>query len=176
MTSWQHDLIDIGANLLDPMFRGQYRGKQAHEDDFDLMIKRARHANVKHIMVTAGSLQESREALQLALSKPEYRGFLYSTVGVHPTRAHLFESDDAEDAEQYLQHLIDLAKSGKQKGVVVAVGECGLDYGRSSMIVQYDEYGSIQSHQCVDRLHFCDKDVQKRHFQKHFRITEETKL
>lgn len=33
--------IDIGANLLDPMFLGQYNGKQKHECDLDALLERA---------------------------------------------------------------------------------------------------------------------------------------
>lgn len=39
-------LIDIGANLLDDMFHGMYRGKQGHPDDFEQMLGRAEKANV----------------------------------------------------------------------------------------------------------------------------------
>lgn len=39
-------LIDIGANLLDDMFQGVYRGKRAHPADFELMLQRAKAAGV----------------------------------------------------------------------------------------------------------------------------------
>ena len=34
-------LIDIGANLLDSMFQGEYRGKQAHPPDLQAVLERA---------------------------------------------------------------------------------------------------------------------------------------
>ena len=34
-------LIDIGANLLDTMFQGEYRGKQAHPPDLQAVLERA---------------------------------------------------------------------------------------------------------------------------------------
>lgn len=38
--------IDIGANLLDDVFRGSYHGTQRHESDFDAMLERASAAGV----------------------------------------------------------------------------------------------------------------------------------
>ncbi|KAJ2058382.1 hypothetical protein IW146_004224, partial [Coemansia sp. RSA 922] len=47
-------LIDIGANLTDPVFRGKYRGNQAHPDDLEKILERARDAGIVAMMVTGG--------------------------------------------------------------------------------------------------------------------------
>ncbi|PHT77869.1 hypothetical protein T459_15921 [Capsicum annuum] len=90
--------------------------------------------------VTGGSLEESKEALTIA-----------------ETDARLFctEFEDSGDPEKHLQDLLTLAKEGKEKGKVVAIGECGLDY---------------------DRLHFCPSDIQKKYFEKQFELAYTTKL
>lgn len=58
---------------------------------------------------------------------------LFSTVGCHPTRSLELE----DDAQQYIDSMVKLAKDNVDK--VVAVGEFGLDY---------------------DRLHFSGKEAQ----------------
>ncbi|CAN1277719.1 Deoxyribonuclease TATDN1 [Linum perenne] len=65
------------------------------------------------------------------------------------------EFDESGDPENHFQALLSLAKEGIQKGKVVAVGECGLDY---------------------DRLHFCPAEVQKKYFEKQFELAHATKL
>ncbi|PHT44815.1 hypothetical protein CQW23_13973 [Capsicum baccatum] len=86
--------------------------------------------------VTGGSLEESKEALAIAETAT-----LFCTVGVHPTRCKVgFTLDVFGDPEKHLQDLLTLTKEGKEKGKVVAIGECGLDY---------------------DKLHFCPSDIQK---------------
>lgn len=135
--------IDIGANLLDGMFQGNYHGKQRHSADLSSVLQRAWSTGLSHIMVTAGNLQESRDALDFVADDPR----LFSTVGVHPTRSNEF--DQKENDFDYLDELIKVAKRGVASGKIVAVGECGLDY---------------------DRLHFSDKDTQLRHFDKHFKL------
>ncbi|KEH24255.1 putative exodeoxyribonuclease I [Medicago truncatula] len=142
-------MIDIAVNFTDGMFKGIYNGKQCHVADIPTVLNRAWAAGVHRIIVTGGSLQESREALAIA----ETDGRLFCTVGVHPTRCKEFE--ESGDPEKHFQDLLSLAKEGIQKGKVVAVGECGLDY---------------------DRLHFCPAEIQKRYFEKQFELAYITKL
>ena len=95
--------VDIGANLLDERYTdGIYYGKQRHEPDFDLVLERAVQQGVTHVILTAGTLEESRKAVGVVETyrkkwrertegHPESRGgqpplFLGCTVGVHPTR------------------------------------------------------------------------------------------
>jgi TatD DNase family protein len=142
-------IIDIAANLTDGMFKGIYNGKPCHVSDIAAVLTRAWNAGVDRIIVTGGSLEESREALAIA----ETDARLFCTVGVHPTRCNEF--DDSGDPEKHFQELLALAKEGVQKGKTVAIGECGLDY---------------------DRTHFCRPDVQQKYFEKQFELAEFTKL
>lgn len=142
-------MIDIAVNFTDSMFKGIYNGKQYHMGDIQAVLKRAWSAGVERIIVTGGSLEESKEALAIA----ETDARLFCTVGVHPTRCKEFE--DSGDPEKHFQDLLTLAKEGKEKGKVVAIGECGLDY---------------------DRLHFCPSDIQKKYFEKQFELAYTMKL
>lgn len=74
--------IDIGANLTDPMFRGEYRGKQKHRADLNDVLDRGWDAGLDAIFVTGGSLSESEAAIKLC----ERDSRLFCTVGCHPTR------------------------------------------------------------------------------------------
>ncbi|KAI7990335.1 putative deoxyribonuclease TATDN1 [Camellia lanceoleosa] len=142
-------MIDIAVNFTDNMFRGIYNGKQCHIPDIAAVLTRAWSAGVDRIIVTGGSLEESKEALAIA----ETDARLFCTVGVHPTRCKEF--DESGDPEKHFQELLSLAKMGVEKGKVVAIGECGLDY---------------------DRLHFCPPDVQKKYFEKQFELAYLMKL
>ncbi|XP_021769596.1 putative deoxyribonuclease TATDN1 [Chenopodium quinoa] len=142
-------MIDIAVNFTDGMFKGIYHGKHCHVPDFQTVLSRAWSAGVDRIIVTGGSLEESKEALAIA----ETDGRLFCTVGVHPTRCNEFE--ESGDPEKHFQALLSLAKEGVEKGKVVAIGECGLDY---------------------DRLQFCQADIQKKYFEKQFELANAMKL
>ncbi|XAR64790.1 hypothetical protein NMG60_11008628 [Bertholletia excelsa] len=142
-------MIDIAVNFTDNMFKGIYNGKHYHIADIPAVLSRAWSAGVERIIVTGGSLEESKEALAIA----ETDARLFCTVGVHPTRCKEF--DESGDPEKHLQELLSLAKVGVEKGKVVAIGECGLDY---------------------DRLHFCPSDIQQKYFEKQFELAYLMKL
>ncbi|KAJ2808021.1 hypothetical protein H4R20_001041 [Coemansia guatemalensis] len=141
-------IIDIGANLTDPVFRGIYRGKRAHEDDMPRILERSRSAGVVGMMVTGGSLKESAEAVQLCRQHPG----LFSTAGCHPTRSNEVD-DHPGGADAYFAELRQLIDENRDK--IVAVGECGLDY---------------------DRLQFSDKAAQNKYFLRQFELAEATGL
>jgi len=101
------DLIDIGANLTHDSF----------DDDRDEVIQRASDAGVRRMILTGSSEQGSRDAVALAETRP---GRFYATAGVHPHHA----SDYTDDVHSTLTELA-------AHDVVVAVGECGLDYFRN---------------------------------------------
>ncbi|XP_050380210.1 uncharacterized protein LOC126797598 isoform X1 [Argentina anserina] len=142
-------MIDIAVNFTDGMFKGLYNGKLCHVSDIATVLARAWAAGVDRIIVTGGSLEESKEALTIA----ETDARLFCTVGVHPTRCKEF--DESGDPDKHFQALLSLAKEGIQKGKVVAIGECGLDY---------------------DRVQFCPPDIQKKYFEKQFELAHATKL
>ncbi|KAI9018579.1 hypothetical protein CLU79DRAFT_720771 [Phycomyces nitens] len=133
------------------MFRGIYRGKHAHADDFALILQRARDAGVRKLIITGTNLAESEEAVE-ETSKADQDPVLYSTVGCHPTRCEEFDAYPS-GPEGYYAALLKLATDKRDK--IVAIGECGLDY---------------------DRLQFCPKDTQKRYFEMQFNLAEKTKL
>jgi TatD DNase family protein len=143
-------LVDIGCNLLDPMFKGEYRGVQKHISDLTLVLQRS---NLSHIIVTAGTLSEAKHALEFIQQINCDIPRLFSTVGVHPTRAGEFE----DNPKEYLEELCQVARRGVEQGIIVAVGECGLDFNQ-------------------DRIKFCSPEIQLRHFEKHFVISEELNL
>ena len=144
--------IDVGANMMDDMFRGMYRGKRAHDDDTGAVLARARAVGVEKIIVTCGTLEEARSGVEMVRESrminasigPE----LYATVGVHPTRAYAFR-DDPEGADAHVAKLLRVAEDGAREGAIVAIGECGLDY---------------------DRLEFCDAETQREAFARHFEL------
>lgn len=150
-------LFDIGANLLDAMFDGMYNGKRAHEPDLAAVLERAAAAGVRDLIVTAGSLADSRRALALVRAlrgKSPVR--LSCTVGVHPTRCNEFESaHDDGNGPTTVRQLLEVARDGLADGSVVAIGEIGLDF---------------------DRLQFCAREVQERHFSAQLQLAADTGL
>ncbi|KAG1665063.1 hypothetical protein FOA52_012482 [Chlamydomonas sp. UWO 241] len=132
------------------MYQGHYNDKEYHPPDLDTVLERAWAAGVAKIIVTAGSLKEAREALELV--KRDDR--LFCTVGVHPTRCGEFDAHPG-GPEEYLAGLAAVVAEGVAAGKTVAIGECGLDY---------------------ERLHFCDETTQTKYFEAQFSLAKASGL
>ncbi|KAI1488977.1 hypothetical protein F5X96DRAFT_642908 [Biscogniauxia mediterranea] len=161
--------IDIGINLADPIFRGQYHGTQRHPDDLDAVISRAKEVGCTKLIVTGSDFKSSQHALEIA---KEYPGVVYTTAGIHPCSSSIFSTThahvdtdghtmpcdpdpsqpvseehepDPEKTEEVISKLRQLIERGRSThpAPLVAFGEFGLDY---------------------DRLHFCSKKVQLHSF------------
>jgi len=102
-----YQLIDIGANLAHDSF----------DEDRDAVLQRAFDAGVARIVITGSSDESNERAAALAESQP---GLLYATAGVHPHHA----SDYTDTSDRLIREFV-------RRDVVVAVGECGLDYFRN---------------------------------------------
>jgi len=99
-------LIDIGINL----------AHDSYDHDRAEVIARAEAAGVVRMVVTGSTLDSTARAIELCQQWP---GRLRATAGVHPHHAAEFTVDD----EPRLQALL-------ADPLVVAAGECGLDYFR----------------------------------------------
>jgi len=100
-------LVDIGANLAHDSF----------DADREAALDRARAAGVAAMIVTGSSLDDSEKAIALARRHPE---MLRATAGVHPHHATGLPGSDPGRLEALLAD-----------PMVVAAGECGLDYFRN---------------------------------------------
>ena len=103
-----------------------------HFDDFkgDLadVFTNARTSRVTSIITVGTTPQDSLKALDFVMN-PDVIALasgikLYATAGIHPHEASL-GSDGLKVIEQ-------LAHDSKYQGVLVAIGECGLDYYRNN--------------------------------------------
>lgn len=56
----------MAINLADPIFRGNYRGKQSHPDDLKAVVSRAQEVGCAKLVITGSDFKSSREALELA--------------------------------------------------------------------------------------------------------------
>jgi TatD DNase family protein len=100
-------LVDIGANLAHDSFDG----------DRDAVLERALAAGVAAMIVTGSTIPDSGKAMALCRRHP---GRLRATAGVHPHHAASVSDADAARLAELLED-----------PMVVAAGECGLDYFRN---------------------------------------------
>jgi TatD DNase family protein len=100
-------LVDIGANLAHDSF----------DADREAVLARAAAAGVAALVVTGSTLDDTEKAIALCRRHPER---LRATAGVHPHHAARLPDADAGRLDALLADPL-----------VVAAGECGLDYFRN---------------------------------------------
>ena len=105
-------LVDIAGNLTNKAFR----------QDLPDVLERAADAGVSSIVVAGVSTLTSRRGWQMACDVRAKKNplCLVATAGIHPHHA-------SEASPEALVEIAELTK----KDLVVAVGECGLDYNRN---------------------------------------------
>ena len=86
------------------------------DTDRDVVVTRAREADVTAVINPGCDLATSRKAVDLAV---EYEGFIHAAVGVHPNETAKARPGDMLTISRLAEH-----------PAVVAVGEIGLDYYR----------------------------------------------
>ena len=59
--------MQVGINLSDPVYRGEYHGKKAHDEDLEDVIDRAEKAGCVKFLVTGSDLVESTHAVAIAM-------------------------------------------------------------------------------------------------------------
>ncbi|EGX97205.1 hydrolase, TatD family protein, putative [Cordyceps militaris CM01] len=98
--------VDIGINLADRVYRGQYRGNQKHPDDLEAVVDRAKQVGCTKLLVTGSDWHSIQDAADLAKE--------YQKSATHMAR---------------LKKLLQDAKASNT-GHLIAFGEFGLDYDR----------------------------------------------
>jgi len=105
-------LFDVDAN---------YTNDALRKDVEELMALAREGSGVRGTIVPGSSLSDSRDALKIGI---EMQKNVWTTAGIHPYEAT--SSPRKEDIEKQMSEIRNLIKSNRN--VVVAVGECGLDY------------------------------------------------
>ena len=108
-------LVDIGVNLMNSAF----------DNDRETVIEAAQAVGVSPLVITGNNIVSSVAAFEFARNRTSSS---YATAGVHPHNA----TEWNEAAQTALRELVlREPKSGESSGIIVAVGECGLDFNRN---------------------------------------------
>lgn len=101
-------LIDTHAHLNFPDF----------EKDLDEVVKRSIKAGVEKIICVSSNITDSKKAIEIARKYPKV---IFASVGIHP------QQTDPENRSTLINQIKQLGKLVIEN-IVVAIGECGLDF------------------------------------------------
>ncbi len=63
--------------MTDPMYQGEYNGSRKHDPDLEDVLNRARTHGLQKLIVTAGTLEDSKKALDLARQKGLFLNIIF---------------------------------------------------------------------------------------------------
>lgn len=58
--------LEIGVNLSDRMYQGEYNGSKKHEADLPDVLERAWNAGIDRMIITGGSLNDAKKAIEFS--------------------------------------------------------------------------------------------------------------
>ena len=64
-------ILDIGVNLTDTMYQGEYHGKTKHQPDLESVLERSWQNGLEKMIITGGSLEDAKKALEVAKTSGE---------------------------------------------------------------------------------------------------------
>jgi len=99
-------LIDAHVHLSDAEYTGH----------IDELVTDAKNAGVTALVTNSMDLQTCQNDIKLAEKYPD---FVYPALGIHPWNVNVVEDRELEETIDFIQ---------KQKGIIKAIGEIGLDY------------------------------------------------
>ncbi|HEX7483027.1 MAG TPA: TatD family hydrolase [Candidatus Bathyarchaeia archaeon] len=99
-------LIDAHVHLSDAEYTGH----------IDALVTDAKNAGVTALVTNSMDLQTCQNDIKLA---KKYPGLVYPALGIHPWNVNVIEEKELQETIDFIQ---------KQKGIVKAIGEIGLDY------------------------------------------------
>lgn len=89
-----------------------------YEKDLNAVIKRSINNGVAKIICISSNISDSKKAIEIC---NRYDGVVFAAVGIHPQKTDPINQDSLEDQINQLSYLA-------SKHIVIAVGECGLDF------------------------------------------------
>jgi TatD DNase family protein len=99
-------LIDAHLHLSDVEYTGH----------IDELIADAKNAGVTALVTNSMDLKTCQNDIQLA---EKYQNLVYPALGIHPWNVNVLRENELQETIDFIQ---------KQKGIVKAIGEIGLDY------------------------------------------------
>lgn len=94
--------------------------------DLKIVLLRAKEAGVSRIITCGSSISYSKKCVELADDSQSNLVEIFACCGIHPQDG---KEEVASIGDKYIDELRKLAMSSKK---VVAIGECGLDYGQTT--------------------------------------------
>jgi len=71
-------LCDIGVNILDKMFYGEYNHKYIHENDINNVIDRANSLSVQTLICTGSNIEDSKKLLHFCSNYENNTGNIFN--------------------------------------------------------------------------------------------------